>query len=118
MTVAAFPGISPCLYSVYKHKIPVVYCKRRQVSALVAVLTKNGCVAALTGLSVRFGKDRVFGHPVKIMILRLYIFHVNVAGVALAGSYISSLGVEVAKVARLFTGEKRFVRYFNHFLQA
>jgi hypothetical protein len=117
MTVAALPGISPYLYSVYKPKIPVVYSECRQVSALVAILTKNGCVAAFAGLSVRFGKDRVFGHPVKVVILGLYIGQVNVAYVALVGSYIAGLGIEVAKVTRLFTGEKRFVRYLNHFLQ-
>jgi hypothetical protein len=118
MTVAAPSGISPYLYSVYKPEIPVVHSKCRQVSALVAVLTENGCVAALTGLCVRFGKDRVFGHPVKVVILGLYIDQINVAGVALVGSYIAGLGVEVAKVTRLFTGEKRFFRYFNHFFRA
>ena len=116
MTAAALPGISPCLYSVYKPEIPVVHFKCRQVSAFMAVLTINRCMAAFAGLCIRFGKDRVFGHPVKVVILGLYIGQINVASVALAGSYIAGLGVEMAKVTRLFTGEKRFFRYFNQFL--
>jgi len=103
MTVAALPWISPGFNSVYKPEISVVHSNRRQVPSLVAVLTENGRMAALAGLFIRLGKNRVFGRPVKIVILGLYINHVNMAHVALARSYIACLGVEMAKMTSLLT---------------
>jgi hypothetical protein len=116
VTVSTFSGIRPGFDAMDKPKIPVVNPQGRKISPLMAIFAEPGAVTGVAGIRIRLCEYRVFYRPVKVMISRGDIAHIDMAGVTTVRCDTTRLRIKMTKMTCFFTRHKRFARNFGPFL--
>jgi hypothetical protein len=108
VTVTTFPGIGPGFDTMDKSKVPVVNPQGGKISPLMAIFAEPGAVTGVARIRIRLREYCMFYRPIKVMISRRDIAHVNMAGVTIIRSDTSRLRIKMTKMTCFFTRNKRF----------
>lgn len=103
VTVSTLPGISPGFDTVDKSKIPVVNPQGGKISSLMAIFAEPGAVTGVARIRIRLCEYRMFYRPIKVMISRRDIAHIDMAGVTIIRCDSTRLRIKMTEMTRFFT---------------